>query len=297
MKKFQGNYIKRISFYAGLIAFFVALGFSIFTYFRDTLKEGESLIENAKSSLAPYIKWYQEDSSKELEKYRNLSKAEFEKLDVDLIIEKNLQDIKNIFEDVDILTRFVSSNGEYDEYGIEKVVTDSIRSAQKKFQITTIMLEKEINFDPQSTSYIINNSKRYQSILVFQDFLKTQIQKDILDTESLKRASFFRLRTYIVFISFYYSVYTPILLLDIQNNTCKIDKSIIQNTFQQYQLAQKLQKILLEAFDNKSADFFSKKERQQITAQYKLNLDEIFKPINKEQSTIQTIQSNLKKCK
>ncbi|RDU71993.1 hypothetical protein CQA57_07280 [Helicobacter anseris] len=66
--------------------FFVALEFSIFACFRDSLEESENLIENAKYSFAPYIRWYQEDLSKELERCKNLSKAEFEKLDVVLII-------------------------------------------------------------------------------------------------------------------------------------------------------------------------------------------------------------------
>ncbi|RDU71992.1 hypothetical protein CQA57_07275 [Helicobacter anseris] len=102
---------------------------------------------------------------------------------------------------------FISSNGEDDEYGIEKVVIESMRVAQAKMKVATKILEEEISVNPQSTSYIINNSKRYQNILVFQDFLKTQIQKDILDTNNLKQASFFRLRTYLVFIGFYYSIF------------------------------------------------------------------------------------------
>lgn len=133
---FQKNYIKRIRFYAGLIAFFVALGFSIFSYFRDSLKESEGLIENAKSSLAPYIKWYQEDSSKELERYKNLSKTEFEKLDVDLIIEKNLQDIKNILGDVDILTRFDF----FDEDKLRKVAYLSIEAMSIKMYLFSALI-------------------------------------------------------------------------------------------------------------------------------------------------------------
>lgn len=189
MKNFQGNYIKRISFYAGLIAFFVALGFSIFTYFRDTLKEGESLIENAKSSLAPYIKWYQEDSSKELERYRNLSKAEFEKLDVDLIIEKNLQDIKNIFEDVDILTRFDF----LDENELGEISIQGMKSANYKLRVLSFFLEKERQYNPKNTYFILNNSKRYQEVLEIQAFLKSKIEKEFLDKKNKCKISLHRI--------------------------------------------------------------------------------------------------------
>lgn len=293
MKNFQGNYIKRISFYAGLIAFFVALGFSIFTYFRDTLKEGESLIENAKSSLTPYIKWYQEDSSKELERYRNLSKAEFEKLDVDLIIEKNLQDIKNIFEDVDILTRFILP---YEENGTKKTSLDGTRVISKKMYIISALFEKQRFFDSKNTYFILNNPRRYQFFLDFQNSLETQIKKYFSDKKNLKKTSLDRIKIYYfsLILCNYALTFVPILG-DIQENICQINKSIIQKAFSQYHFIQDNAKLLLDTFEEKENSL--SKAQKEFEGEIRQFFIGLLESINKEQSTIQAIQSNLEKCK
>lgn len=294
MKNFQGNYIKRISFYAGLIAFFVALGFSIFTYFRDTLKEGESLIENAKSSLAPYIKWYQEDSSKELERYRNLSKAEFEKLDVDLIIEKNLQDIKNIFEDVDILTRFDFLD---DEDKLKQVAYLSVNAMSMKMYLFSALLDKEREFNPTDTYFILNNSKRYQNFLSFQNFLKNKIEKNFLHSTDRQKNSLERMGYYHFMMNTYYFSILTLILEDIQVNTCKVDKTIVQNSLSQYRFIQESTKALFETLDKKINNFSTNDEKKEVLQGYKKFYQDFITSINKEQSTIQAIQSNLKKCK
>lgn len=294
MKNFQGNYIKRISFYAGLIAFFVALGFSIFTYFRDTLKEGESLIENAKSSLVPYIKWYQEDSSKELERYRNLSKAEFEKLDVDLIIEKNLQDIKNIFEDVDILTRFDFLD---DEDKLKQVAYLSVNAMSMKMYLFSALLDKEREFNPTDTYFILNNSKRYQNFLSFQNFLKNKIEKNFLHSTDRQKNSLERMGYYYFMMNTYYFSILTLILEDIQVNTCKVDKTIVQNSLSQYRFIQESTKALFETLDKKINHFSTNDEKKEVLQGYKKFYQDFITSINKEQSTIQTIQSNLKKCK
>lgn len=294
MKNFQGNYIKRISFYAGLIAFFVALGFSIFTYFRDTLKEGESLIENAKSSLAPYIKWYQEDSSKELERYRNLSKAEFEKLDVDLIIEKNLQDIKNIFEDVDILTRFDFLD---DEDKLKQVAYLSVNAMSMKMYLFSALLDKEREFNPTDTYFILNNSKRYQNFLSFQNFLKNKIEKNFLHSTDRQKNSLERMGYYYFMMNTYYFSILTLILEDIQVNTCKVDKTIVQNSLSQYRFIQESTKALFETLDKKINHFSTNDEKKEVLQGYKKFYQDFITSINKEQSTIQAIQSNLKKCK
>lgn len=292
MKNFQGNYIKRISFYAGLIAFFVALGFSIFTYFRNTLKEGESLIENAQSSLAPYIKWYQEDSSKELERYRNLSKAEFEKLDVDLIIEKNLQDIKNIFEDVDILTRFDF----LDENELGEISIQGMKSANYKLRVLSFFLEKERQYNPKNTYFILNNSKRYQEVLEIQAFLKSKIEKEFLDKENKCKISLHRIAYLFQNINIFMLI-NSLILSDIENHTCQINSSIIQNTLAKYHFIQESTKVLFNALDNKISKYATNDKQKEKAMQTKEFLITYWQSANKGQSTIQAIQSNLKKCK
>lgn len=289
---FQKNYIKRISFYAGLIAFFVALGFSIFSYFRDSLKESEGLIENAKSSLAPYIKWYQEDSGKELERYKNLSKTEFEKLDVDLIIEKNLQDIEVIVENVDVLTRFVF----LDEEKLKQVAYLSVKTMSIKMYLFSALLDKERKLNPTNTYFILNSPKRYQIFIDFQSFLKNRIMKGFLNPTNRQNNSLERMGYYYSIMNTYYFSILTLILGDIQVNTCKIDKAIIQNSLSQYHFIQESTKTLFETLDEKINNFSVNDEKKEVLLGYKKFYQDFIDSINKEQSTIQAIQSNLEKC-
>ena len=73
-------------------------------WIMDINKEVDNIVNNAKAELAPLIQWYEKDSARELERYRNITYEELNKIDVDSLIEQTLQDIKTIISNIEILT-------------------------------------------------------------------------------------------------------------------------------------------------------------------------------------------------
>lgn len=100
---------------------------------------------------------------------------------------------------------------------------------------------------------------------------------------------------YSIMNTYYFSILT-LILGDIQVNTCKIDKSIIQNSLSQYHFIQESTKTLFETLDEKINNFSVNDEKKEVLLGYKKFYQDFIDSINKEQSTIQAIQSNLEKC-
>lgn len=289
--KFNGNYIKRISYYVGIIAFVAYLIIALVMWIMDINKEVDNIVNNAKAELAPLIQWYEKDSARELERYRNITYEELNKIDVDSLIEQTLQDIKTIISNIEILTNFTLSYG--DENGAKEFSYAGARTIGAKLQIILFLLDRERTFNPDNTYYILNNKHRTQSFLDFQYFLETQIKNNFLDSNKREKASLNRIIAYYNPIHIYY--FSPaifLILADIEENTCDIDETIIRSVFSQYEFLQKNTSLLLDIFDKKDPEPLSLEQKLSI----KNELNKFMESVNKEEATIATIQSNLKEC-
>ncbi len=80
--KFNGNYIKRISYYVGIIAFVAYLIIALVMWIMDINKEVDNIVNNAKAELAPLIQWYEKDSARELESIQNLTQESLNALNI-----------------------------------------------------------------------------------------------------------------------------------------------------------------------------------------------------------------------
>lgn len=289
--KFNGNYIKRISYYVGIIAFVAYLVISLVIWIVDINKEVDNIVNNAKAELAPLIQWYEKDSARELEQYRNITYEELNKIDVDSLIEQTLQDIKTIISNIEILTNFTLSYG--DENGAKEFSYAGARTIGAKIDIILFLLDRERTFNPNNTYYILNNKHRTQSFLDFQHFLESQIKNNFLDSNRREKASIHRIIAYYNQIHLYYfGPAISLILVDIEKNTCDLDESIMRNIFSQYEFLQKNTRLLLDIFDKKDPELLSLKQKLSI----KNELNNFMELVNKEEATIATIQSNLKAC-
>ncbi|AAP77000.1 hypothetical protein [Helicobacter hepaticus] len=289
--KFNGNYIKRISYYVGIIAFVAYLIIALVMWIMDINKEVDNIVNNAKAELAPLIQWYEKDSARELERYRNITYEELNKIDVDSLIEQTLQDIKTIISNIEILTNFTLSYG--DENGAKEFSYAGARTIGAKLQIILFLLDRERTFNPDNTYYILNNKHRTQSFLDFQHFLELQIKNNFLDSNKREKASLNRIIAYYNPIHIYYfSLAIFLISTDIEENTCDIDETIIRNVFSQYEFLKKNTSLLLDIFDKKDPEPLSLEQKLSI----KNELNNFMESVNKKEATIATIQSNLKEC-
>lgn len=288
--KFSGNYIKRISYYVGIIAFVAYLVITLIMWLIDTSKEADNIASKAKANLSPFIEWYKKDSTKERETIENLSKEEFDKLDINSMIHQNLQDIKTIIDNVEVLSRFILPYG--DENGARRFSYDGARAAlMGKTKVIVSLLWKEMALNPKNPGYIILDKERYKDFQDFLAFLKSHI--DSMDSIRLEKASLDRAITNDMHIYGYSVAIIGLLLGDIEEHTCDIDKNIIENIISQYRYIQKNAKIFADYFDKKVAssdwDEESKKELEINNVEFKTML-------NKE-LVIDAIKANLKECK
>lgn len=285
MLKFNGNYIKRISFYGGIIGFVAYLLISLGLWVVETNKDGEKIINDTKMQLAPFVEWHNNQYLDELTQYNHLTLEQLSKLDISLTIQQNLQDIKAIIENIKILSSFILPYG--DEYGIAKELEKANRAMTSKMYIITALLER-IQALTHNAHYIVNNPQLYQSFLDFKHFLENHIQDNFLDSDKPKKSSLQRMGYYYFPIISCYSVFTTLLLGDISQNPCGVDTDIVKAALSQYDFNQKSIQasfVLLDSFskDNTLSDSEKKaileyektlKKLIQISNKYKLNFKE-----------------------
>ena len=124
--KFNGNYIKRISYYVGIIAFIAYLIIALVMWIMDINKEVDNIVNNAKAELAPLIQWYEKDSTKELESIQNLTQESLNALNINATIHQNLQDIQKVIDNTEILSNFILPYD--DENGARKTFVKGMRA-------------------------------------------------------------------------------------------------------------------------------------------------------------------------
>ena len=285
MLKFNGNYIKRVSFYGGIIGFVVYLLISFGLWIKEINRDGEKIINDTKAQLAPFVEWYNNQYLDELTQYNHLTLEQLSKLDISLTIQQNLQDIKAIIEKTEILSSFILPYG--DEYGIAKELEKANRAMTSKMYVITALLER-IQALTHNAHYIVNNPQLYQSFLNFKHFLENHIQDNFLDSDKPKKSSFQRIGYYYFPIISCYSAFTTLLLGDISQNLCEVDTDIVKAALSQYDFNQKSIQasfVLLNSFKNGNTLSVSEKKAVleyekalkrliQINSKYKLNFKE-----------------------
>lgn len=289
--KFNGNYIKRISYYVGIIAFIAYLVISLVMWIMDINKEVDNIVNNAKAELAPLIQWYEKDSARELERYRNITYEELNKIDVDSLIEQTLQDIKTIISNIEILTNFTLSYG--DENGAKEFSYAGARTIGAKLQIILFLLDRERTFNPDNTYYILNNKHRTQDYQNFLDFLESRINNDFLNPEKLEKASLDKLGIYYAGMAIFYNAFNSLLLSDIESNTCDVNRQDIQRAMQRFNTSKSHFKTISVLLDKQ----MHQSEKQEKAKAYKNEVETIQGNLQKDEKVISTIKSNLKACK
>lgn len=185
--KFNGNYIKRISFYVGIIAFIAYLVISLVMWIMDINKEVDNIVNNAKAELAPFIEWYEKDSARELESIQNLTQESLNALNINATIHQNLQDIQKAIDNTEILSNFILPYD--DENGALQTIVDVGRMIKTKLFIIADLLSKERDFNPNQTYFILHDKERTQDYQNFLDFLESRISNDFSNPKKLEKAS------------------------------------------------------------------------------------------------------------
>lgn len=285
--KFNGNYIKRISYYVGIIAFIVYLVVSLVIWLIDINKEVDNIVNNAKAELAPLIQWYEKDSAKELESISNLTKDSLNTLNINAIIHQNLQDIQKAITNVEIISYFILP---YDENGVRDTIVKAMRAVIFKTHIVVDLLGKERDFNPNQHYFILHDKERTKDYQNFLDFLESHINNDFLNPEKLEKASLDKLGIYYAGMATFYNAFNSLLLSDIKNNTCDVNRQDIQRAMQSFNTSKSHFKTISVQLDKYTTQSDKAKA-------YKNEVEKTQWNLQKDEKNISTIQSNLKECK
>lgn len=286
--KFNGNYIKRISYYAGIIAFVVYLVIALVMWIMDINKEVDNIVNNAKAELAPLIEWYEKDSARELETISSLTKESLNALNINSFIHQNLQDIQKAITNIEILSNFILPYD--DENGALHTIIKGMRAIIPKTHIIFDLLRKERDFNFNQHYFILHDKERYEYYQSFLDFLKSRIDDDFLNPKKLEKASLDKIGTYYFVIVTLLNATNYLILSDIEENTCDINQEDIQLAIQIdsfYKTSFKTLSMLLDKYiaqSNKAKD-------------YKNEIETIMQSdFKKNNDVILTVQSKLKEC-
>lgn len=168
--KFNGNYIKRISYYVGIIAFVAYLIIALVMWIIDINKEVDNIVNNAKAELAPLIQWYEKDSARELESIQNLTQESLNALNINSIIHQNLQDIQKAITNIEILSNFILPYD--DENGALNTIIKGMRAVVSKTYIVSDLFGKKRDFNPNQTYFILHDKERTQDYQNFFGFFR-----------------------------------------------------------------------------------------------------------------------------
>ncbi|WP_243554881.1 hypothetical protein [Helicobacter cinaedi] len=286
--KFNGNYIKRISFYVGIIAFIAYLVISLVMWIMDINKEVDNIVNNAKAELAPFIEWYEKDSARELESIQNLTQENLNALNINSIIHQNLQDIQKVIDNTEILSNFILPYD--DENGARKTFVKGMRAVIFKTYIVLDLLGKERDFNPNQTYFILHDKERTQDYQNFLDFLESRINNDFSNSKKLEKASLDKLGVYYAGMATLYNAFNSLLLSDIESNTCDVNRQDIQRAMQRFNTSKSHFKTISAQLDKYTA-------KSDKAKGFKVEVEKVIQKNSQDEKVISTIQSNLKVCK
>ncbi|QOQ91282.1 hypothetical protein HW260_02770 [Helicobacter cinaedi] len=287
--KFNGNYIKRISFYVGIIAFVAYLIIALVMWIMDINKEADNIVNNAKAELAPLIQWYEKDSARELESIQNLTQENLNALNINSIIHQNLQDIQKVIDNTEILSNFILPYD--DENGARKTFVKGMRAVIFKTYIVLDLLGKERDFNPNQTYFILHDKERTQDYQNFLDFLESRINNDFSNSKKLEKASLDKLGVYYAGMATLYNAFNSLLLSDIESNTCDVNRQDIQRAMQRFNTSKSHFKTISVQLDKHITQSNEEKAKD-----YKNEVEKTQENLQKDEKVISTIQSNLKEC-
>lgn len=289
--KFNGNYIKRISYYVGIIAFIAYLIIALVMWIMDINKEVDNIVNNAKAELAPFIEWYEKDSTKELESIQNLTQESLNALNINATIHQNLQDIQKVIDNTEILSNFILPYD--DENGARKTFVKGMRAVIFKTYIILDLLGKERDFNPNQTYFILHDKERTQDYQNFLDFLESRINNDFSNSKKLEKASLDKIGIYYFAITTLLEIPNYLILSDIEKNTCDVSQQEIQRVIQRYELIKMNFDTISKLLDKQMLQ----SEKQEKAKDYKNEVEKTQENLQKDEKVISTIQSNLKACK
>lgn len=287
--KFNGNYIKRISYYVGIIAFVAYLIIALVMWIMDINKEADNIVNNAKAELAPLIQWYEKDSARELESIQNLTQENLNALNINSIIHQNLQDIQKVIDNTEILSNFILPYD--DENGARKTFVKGMRAVIFKTYIVLDLLGKERDFNPNQTYFILHDKERTQDYQNFLDFLESRINNDFSNSKKLEKASLDKLGVYYAGMATLYNAFNSLLLSDIESNTCDVNRQDIQRAMQRFNTSKSHFKTISVQLDKHITQSNEEKAKD-----YKNEVEKTQENLQKDEKVISTIQSNLKEC-
>ncbi len=270
--KFNGNYIKRISYYVGIIAFVAYLIIALVMWIMDINKEVDNIVNNAKAELAPLIQWYEKDSARELESIQNLTQESLNALNINSIIHQNLQDIQKAITNIEILSNFILPYD--DENGALNTIIKGMRAVVSK------------------TYIILHDKERTQDYQNFLDFLESRINNDFSNSKKLEKASLDKIGIYYFAITALLEIPNYLILSDIEKNTCDVSQQEIQRVIQRYELIKMNFDTISKLLDKQMLQ----SEKQEKAKAYKNEVETIQGNLQKDEKVIATIQSNLKEC-
>ena len=287
--KFNGNYIKRISFYVGIIAFIAYLIIALVMWIMDINKEVDNIVNNAKAELAPFIEWYEKDSARELESIQNLTQESLNALNINATIHQNLQDIQKAIDNTEILSNFILPYD--DENGARKTFVKGMRAVIFKTYIVLDLLGKERDFNPNQTYFILHDKERTQDYQNFLNFLESRINNDFSNSKKLEKASLDKLGVYYAGMATLYNAFNSLLLSDIESNTCDVNRQDIQRAMQRFNTSKSHFKTISAQLDKHITQSNEEKAKD-----YKNEVEKTQENLQKDEKVISTIQSNLKEC-
>ncbi|TLD89548.1 hypothetical protein LS66_004360 [Helicobacter sp. MIT 03-1614] len=288
--KFNGNYIKRISYYVGIIAFVAYLIIALVMWIMDINKEVDNIVNNAKAELAPLIQWYEKDSARELESIQNLTQESLNALNINSIIHQNLQDIQKAITNIEILSNFILPYD--DENGALNTIIKGMRAVVSKTYIVSDLFGKERDFNPNQTYFILHDKERTQDYQNFLDFLESRINNDFSNSKKLEKASLDKIGIYYFAITALLEIPNYLILSDIEKNTCDVSQQEIQRVIQRYELIKMNFDTISKLLDKQMLQ----SEKQEKAKAYKNEVETIQGNLQKDEKVIATIQSNLKEC-
>lgn len=111
----------------------------------QTQNELKDATNKAKSELASFAKWYENDAQNEKLAIQNFTKQSYDRAKINLIIKQNLTDTKKIIENIDFLTRFPTTLYiGYNDNEAEFLKT-ALKITFEKFNLHNEIFTKEMN--------------------------------------------------------------------------------------------------------------------------------------------------------
>ncbi len=293
-KNFNGNYIKKVSFYGGLLAFFIALIVSLGSWYFGAKNELKNATDKAKSELAPFVKWYENDAQNERKNIQNLTKESYDKTQINATIKQNLADVKKIIENVDFLTKFDISY--FASYNERHFIGQAQRATIEKLHINNNIFLKELELNPSQKSMILLNREREGWYDELFDFL----EQKILESQKTNKYPIYRLLLYDFIVIADYASIVELYIADIYNNTCYINKQTIDKIIfslngVEYNLSwfeDSLEQKLRDSNNN-----FDESSIKAVRLEYEKGINAYKHSIKENRNDIYKITTNLKDCK